>query len=422
MQLQHSIQGDIFRMSGFSISTLTFMFNNLTGYDLTDYILALNNFPQDENTDWAMTRLYQVQSLNQDDLMILCRSLLPRLNVMLQDHVKRWMVNTVNLETPIPPWIIATSEDPLPTHDDFLARLPKPKTIAEIETRLEDNPYDLVADMVKMTLPTDTGRHSTSPTSSSSSSTGVTGGKASEPSGSLSSSSSKPRPSNPRLEKHAVKYIDPNIILTLFEYQYVSSPDIFRILGPARPIDDGRIPNSLSENPCHRWGGCRSMLCTEWENADSDGEEYIGVDVWRVEWFTGECKHCQRTIPYKHYAIRMPMVQGGWYGCYCSFECLRNGVTYVDANLGFDEISVRTEDIDAMEREYQNYGIYDRTWPEINKIDVTDDDMLAMLPELPDVTLVSNLPPVSSSRSVRRAPTQTIISDSDIDDILSEFE
>lgn len=163
------------------------------------------------------------------------------------------------------------------------------------------------------------------------------------------------------------------------------------------------------------------MLCTEWENADSDGEEYYGVDVWRVEWFTGECKHCRRSIRHKHYALRMPMVQGGWYGCYCSFECLRNGVTFVDALLGSDQISVRMDDIDAMEREYANYGIFDRSWPSVNNIELTDEDILAMFPDVAQFTLPTNRPLVASSTLVTRKPSRTIISEADIDDILGDL-
>jgi len=57
---------------------------------------------------------------------------------------------------------------------------------------------------------------------------------------------------------------------------------------------------------------------------------------------------CHEKIEKKHYALRMPQLNGGWKGCYCSFECLEEG----------------TEDIDTfsarMKDQLEQHGIYER--------------------------------------------------------------
>ncbi len=41
------------------------------------------------------------------------------------------------------------------------------------------------------------------------------------------------------------------------------------------------------------------------------------------EWFNGTCCNCQRKIENKEYAVRFPLRDGCWIGCYCSFNCLK---------------------------------------------------------------------------------------------------
>ena len=84
-------------------------------------------------------------------------------------------------------------------------------------------------------------------------------------------------------------------------------PDIISHILVADDIDD----------PVYKYGGRRMLLDTLYEY-----DEYL--DEYKSEWFTGNCQQCSLKIAYPHYAIRKPRFKGGWSGCYCSWECLKD--------------------------------------------------------------------------------------------------
>lgn len=63
------------------------------------------------------------------------------------------------------------------------------------------------------------------------------------------------------------------------------------------------------ESFCSRYGGCRlyTCLCREEEE----------------KWFSHKCGGCKGEITTKYEACRIPHLNGGWSGCYCSPECFR---------------------------------------------------------------------------------------------------
>jgi len=63
-------------------------------------------------------------------------------------------------------------------------------------------------------------------------------------------------------------------------------------------------------------GECRMMTCLCCENDDKIEEE-------NNEWFFGICDNCEDEIYNKYVALRIPKEEGGWIGCFCSLQCLR---------------------------------------------------------------------------------------------------
>lgn len=89
---------------------------------------------------------------------------------------------------------------------------------------------------------------------------------------------------------------------------------LYNKFGPAnKPPDD-----NISENKyCLEGEGCHMLLCNHITDY-ADGEEKEENE----DWFSGECDVCHIGIKKKAYALRRPLVRGGWLGCYCSKECL----------------------------------------------------------------------------------------------------
>lgn len=56
-------------------------------------------------------------------------------------------------------------------------------------------------------------------------------------------------------------------------------------------------------------GPCRMLQC---ECKEEESES----------WFNGTCNVCGSKIRNKSYAVRFPLEEGGWFGCYCSFRCM----------------------------------------------------------------------------------------------------
>ena len=99
---------------------------------------------------------------------------------------------------------------------------------------------------------------------------------------------------------------------------------LHRILGPAHPTAGARF-DEKEISPCAHHGGCRMFTCVEFENYDEYGvidDEAEGVINGRLDWFTGSCDQCFRQIRRRHWAVRKPLMYGGWKGCFCSWKCV----------------------------------------------------------------------------------------------------
>lgn len=74
---------------------------------------------------------------------------------------------------------------------------------------------------------------------------------------------------------------------------------------------------------CCKHGGCRMLTCNEFHRYVEDNFDF----EQELEWFTGKCDCCKKSIPFRHWSIREPLLNGGWIGCFCSFHCLEKGAS-----------------------------------------------------------------------------------------------
>lgn len=117
-----------------------------------------------------------------------------------------------------------------------------------------------------------------------------------------------------------------------------------RVFGPAnRFMDKNCISNPYKNGPCRML----ECLCKEQEE-DLDPEYYT-----YNEWFHGKCQRCFRAIRDRSHAIRIPIENGGWYGCFCTFDCMKDDIPVKDQNMNLR--------IEMMKNALEEDGIMDRT-------------------------------------------------------------
>lgn len=95
------------------------------------------------------------------------------------------------------------------------------------------------------------------------------------------------------------------------------------------PVNTCYISNNNSydkDHKCIKYGGCRMLLCNEFEQLNKYGSDIDIMSNYNDDWFRGYCDECSNKIGKKHYAIRLPLDHGGWKGCYCSFNCMKQEI------------------------------------------------------------------------------------------------
>jgi hypothetical protein len=82
------------------------------------------------------------------------------------------------------------------------------------------------------------------------------------------------------------------------------------------------------DHECLKHGGCRMLICNEFPETDIFGEpiDLTAKSIITTDWFKKKCNECKKKIRSKHHALRLPLLYGGWQGCYCSFDCLKKKV------------------------------------------------------------------------------------------------
>lgn len=86
---------------------------------------------------------------------------------------------------------------------------------------------------------------------------------------------------------------------------------LFRIYGPSNAFNDENIPNQDRMFICSYYDYNLDIL----HDMEADEENL-------PNWFTEYCDFCNKKIDNYRYAVRIPMINGGWKGCYCSWECI----------------------------------------------------------------------------------------------------
>ena len=147
-------------------------------------------------------------------------------------------------------------------------------------------------------------------------------------------------------------YINTLALSTLQDDSY-----LYKVFGPCHPRDNRKLEIN-STDICEMFGGDRMFLCKDNEfYTELEVPEQTERDRNSEDWFTGFCMYCHWKIREKHYALRIPLIQGGWYGCYCSFDCIR------DDGLTIHETGTIVFDlIDHLEELMVKHGIFDRVW------------------------------------------------------------
>ncbi len=130
------------------------------------------------------------------------------------------------------------------------------------------------------------------------------------------------------------------------ELELDSDELLFQTFGPAHPLVDQDLTD---DNISSKYGGCRMFLC---DLFDYDYDfDYV------ADWFTGSCDQCLSRIKHRWYALRRPRNLGGWEGCYCNFNCIRDSLL----TDGLEPALLQRDLINKFEKRIQKIGIQDRT-------------------------------------------------------------
>lgn len=90
--------------------------------------------------------------------------------------------------------------------------------------------------------------------------------------------------------------------------KFQKSSFLKKMYGPVNALVKSELRDS---SICSTFGGCRMLLCP-----CHDGED----------WFTGYCENCLMKIHREEFALRNPVVGGGWSGTFCSLSCMEENV------------------------------------------------------------------------------------------------
>lgn len=104
------------------------------------------------------------------------------------------------------------------------------------------------------------------------------------------------------------------------------------------PGDPNRVFGPLNKRPVECIsgvinGGCRMLTC-QCREFDQDDDEEPDEPMSPEVWFTGTCDSCDLRIRDISHALRYPVVSGGWVGCFCSVECLKESRPRDASDLG----------------------------------------------------------------------------------------
>ena len=140
-----------------------------------------------------------------------------------------------------------------------------------------------------------------------------------------------------------------NLLKPIMENQaqeIMGSDTLFsRLFGPANPLVGQNLTLPGKSN---LYGGCRMFLCDVFDKNFED--DYV------EDWFDGVCESCHLRIAHRWYALRKPRSHGGWTGCYCTWDCVRDSMVEYEEE---PDLLVH-ELINIFEKQINETGIQDR--------------------------------------------------------------
>jgi hypothetical protein len=101
------------------------------------------------------------------------------------------------------------------------------------------------------------------------------------------------------------------------KYTQDNADEFYNWFGLSNPSSEPLDGSSI----CQSFGGCRMMLCVCYDKL-IDGDV---VDD-NPDWFSGHCLECGLSIRSRSHAVRIPMIEGGWIGCFCTFKCAKRNI------------------------------------------------------------------------------------------------
>jgi hypothetical protein len=78
----------------------------------------------------------------------------------------------------------------------------------------------------------------------------------------------------------------------------------------------------FEQDCCGKKGPCAMFYCMCREDTDYEDTSY-GESINPFGWFNNICEECGIGIEKLRYALRFPVKDGGWTGCFCSFACMK---------------------------------------------------------------------------------------------------
>lgn len=151
--------------------------------------------------------------------------------------------------------------------------------------------------------------------------------------------------------------------------------NLFHLFGPANPHTGTNFPiDKVGDvRNCSIYGGCRMLLCKCYADtlsiADEDTDlgdieaEATGKRNFSTErdWFTGKCDKCGQIIRHKSWAVRKPVGNGGWKGCFCEWSCVKSMIPNFEDRIMEEESweHIQMYMVSVCEQQCNKYGIQD---------------------------------------------------------------
>lgn len=88
--------------------------------------------------------------------------------------------------------------------------------------------------------------------------------------------------------------------------------------GPCNPFKKNIFSNSITRKCKYSPNGICHMLSCQCHTVENETET---EDDDKVDWFTNSCQMCEKEISLRSLAYRLPNINGGFEGCYCSHHC-----------------------------------------------------------------------------------------------------